>query len=198
MRVLALSLLLLCSLAANAFPTIIDFEEFPEGNVTNPFSSKGYTFSHAYSAGIILMVTPNESTTGQMMTVCDGCAFPTVISMQEENGTLFELTSFDAGYNLASPSWNRSLTVTGTYADNSQIGAVFDSIGGFTETINLGGPGWSNLALVSFSWDADVSSGLDIRGLDNIIVTAVPIPAAVWLFGSGLGLLGWIRRRKAA
>lgn len=26
----------------------------------------------------------------------------------------------------------------------------------------------------------------------------VPIPAAVWLFGSALGLLGWIRKRKAA
>jgi len=26
-------------------------------------------------------------------------------------------------------------------------------------------------------------------------VTAVPIPAAVWLFGSALGLLGWTRRR---
>jgi hypothetical protein len=26
---------------------------------------------------------------------------------------------------------------------------------------------------------------------------SVPIPAAVWLFGSGLGLLGWIRRRNS-
>lgn len=28
-------------------------------------------------------------------------------------------------------------------------------------------------------------------------VQVVPIPAAVWLFGSALGLLGWIRRRRA-
>jgi hypothetical protein len=26
----------------------------------------------------------------------------------------------------------------------------------------------------------------------------IPVPAAVWLFGSALGLLGWIRKRSLA
>jgi len=29
----------------------------------------------------------------------------------------------------------------------------------------------------------------------SLTVSRVPIPAAVWLFGSGLGLLGWFRRK---
>ena len=30
----------------------------------------------------------------------------------------------------------------------------------------------------------------------TVVVSEVPVPAAVWLFGSGLGLLGFMRRRK--
>ena len=32
---------------------------------------------------------------------------------------------------------------------------------------------------------------------DSPIPAVVPIPAAVWLFGSGLGLLGWMKRKRA-
>lgn len=31
----------------------------------------------------------------------------------------------------------------------------------------------------------------------SVTVAAVPVPASVWLFGSALGVLGWIRRRAA-
>jgi len=35
-------------------------------------------------------------------------------------------------------------------------------------------------------------------GFDNVSRSEIiPIPAAVWLFGSALGILGWVRRRKA-
>jgi len=38
-------------------------------------------------------------------------------------------------------------------------------------------------------------SGSEGYVVANASVSAVPVPAAVWLFGSSLGLLGWIRRR---
>ena len=42
------------------------------------------------------------------------------------------------------------------------------------------------LALIT----SDLASG-------NIAIEVIPVPAAVWLFGSALGLLGWVRRRAA-
>ena len=42
-----------------------------------------------------------------------------------------------------------------------------------------------------------VFTDLDLAGLTDVgwEVTPIPVPAAVWLFGSALGLLGWLRSR---
>ncbi|MBS93700.1 MAG: hypothetical protein CL799_04570 [Chromatiales bacterium] len=115
--------------------------------------------------------------------------------LQQTNGNPFSLFSFDVGFGVAAPPYERPLTVTGTRADASEISATFDSIGGWIETISLG-PGWDNLVLVDFSIDSTNLFSLDIPGYDNIVVNAVPIPAAVWLFGSALARLGWLRRKQ--
>ena len=44
--------------------------------------------------------------------------------------------------------------------------------------------------------DADGPGG-DWAGLTSFAIQVVPVPAAVFLFGSALGLLGWMRRRAA-
>jgi hypothetical protein len=38
---------------------------------------------------------------------------------------------------------------------------------------------------------------LQLRDITSGQISAVPVPAAVWLFGSALAGLGWMRRRKA-
>lgn len=52
------------------------------------------------------------------------------------------------------------------------------------------------------SWDGTTLTMINMANCCNDVVKtmtfqAVPIPAAAWLFGSALGLLGWMRRRAA-
>jgi hypothetical protein len=44
-----------------------------------------------------------------------------------------------------------------------------------------------------------LNGGTEIADLSNVrAFSVVPVPAAVWLFGSALGMLGWLRRRSSA
>jgi hypothetical protein len=52
--------------------------------------------------------------------------------------------------------------------------------------------GWGNLPAVDT--EISLNSTVEIAKFS----AHVPVPPAVWLFGSALAMLGWIRRRKAA
>ena len=92
------------------------------------------------------------------------------------------------GDNIANNS-NGTLTLTGS--DNFILGLTTDN-----------GASWfavsSVVAVGANSYTVSFENGASVLLVDVQFIQAVPLPAAVWLFGSGmLGLVGGAVRRKA-
>ncbi len=104
---------------------------------------------------------------------------------------------------------------SGAGCTGSEMGHLFNvdgisssSMGLFTNVQSDGyWSGTEYAPLTSFAWYFDFHYGnqgsifksnsyyaLAVRDGD---IAAVPVPAALWLFGSALGLLGWMRRKAA-
>jgi hypothetical protein len=88
-------------------------------------------------------------------------------------------------------------------APNGQIefNGYYAAGGSVSRTIDVGSANWETF-LFDSSWAGlsyITADGLGAApGIDNVQLNAVPIPAAVWLFGSALAGLGWLRRRQTA
>lgn len=86
-------------------------------------------------------------------------------------------TTGDAFWTFRGKEW--SIDKTSFLVDLAELGGSFDDLGlgTFIDTPDLNGHGTGQLTLT---------------------VSAVPVPAAVWLFGSGLlGLVGYSKRKRA-
>ena len=93
----------------------------------------------------------------------------------------FETPNPDIGDSVLRFVWKYPLT------DAGGINDLLHGIEGtclYTSTVE---PGCGTFALPNRN-----PNNIDMFG----IAAPVPIPASVWLFGSALGLLGWMRRRK--
>ncbi len=108
------------------------------------------------------------------------------------------------GADESTATWGPGLAYSRTIGGDDSIAgvqqtlSVFDGMsssndcdggagGGYTEHCN---GSWDGTTLV-MSNAVSSSGGLYM----TFSVSAIPVPAAVWLFGSALGLLGWARRR---
>lgn len=118
------------------------------------------------------------------------CSNRDLITISNELGQSFDLVSLDAS-NINIGQQNSGLLVTG-----------FSALGGsVTTTLDLQLDTWNTYAFDS-AWTGLQSVTISVTanewspGLDNIEVRVVPLPAAAWLFGASLGLLGLARRRK--
>jgi hypothetical protein len=96
-------------------------------------------------------------------------------------GTVIGLLNFDNTFVTTNGGWGElSLDITAQDVMDATCGMVGQNCLGWRIQIGL------------FTLGSSVTQTL----FDNVRLEAVPVPAAVWLFGSALGLLGWMRRRK--
>ena len=84
----------------------------------------------------------------------------------------------------ATPAQNAGIQVGIGVGSNPAIGSATITSGQAADLLN---------GLWYINIHTDAFPGGEIRGQVNV----VPIPTAVWLFGSALGLLGWMRRKAA-
>jgi hypothetical protein len=119
------------------------------------------------------------------------CDIRDLITLSHQSGAVFDLLSIDASNLTVSDVGD--LLLTGMLSSGGTISTTLSLTQNVWSTFVLGA-GWVNLDSVAIS---AINGPLDWDpAIDNIVVNAVPIPAAVWLFGSALAGLGWLRRKQ--
>jgi len=129
------------------------------------------------------------------------------------SGTLFEGTSVASHYIFFDP--NASRTQEGTITFDSNVLAIITSTDNLVASDYLANTGVNYLSPTLRGLENDGTDSVYISGLQTIAVdwyagtpgdyirvltefspgAVVPVPAAIWLFGSALAGLGWMRRK---
>lgn len=203
----ALSGALILSGAVNA--STVDFQDVTSGNCAssgNLVTSGGFNFTGNPIDPNLFICNADVIQSNTSAALIDANSL-SIITMQAVNGGTFSLQSFFAGsrtqdFDTASVSTSFGLAtgveVTGTLENGNTVSTVFDF-----DYLN-----WDQFALTS-SFDNLLSVTFTALGgskaeflIDDIVVnetfvSSVPVPAAVWLFGSGLVALVGLGRRKS-
>lgn len=156
---------------------VLDFDDpsIPDPGEASSFVTDGFLFD----------ITPDPAPApphyipapGSGMGFCPGC----VITLSQVGGGAFTVNGFGA-QNFPT---DYQLSVTALLDGGGSQNEIFD-VNGYLD-FDLG---WENVTSLTFT---NLQNEVSI--ITYVEVNAVPVPAAVWLFASGLGLLGWMRKR---
>jgi hypothetical protein len=199
MRLLVITAFMFLSAAVNSAVVNIDFEGQA---VDGWFTGEGPVIDNGFALHYPLIgVAEWDGDTGLsnvvdfcMSSVCGSAG--SLLTLNSVNSYDFDLLSLDLGILELGVA---DFLFTGNY---SAGGSVQKSVS-LTTTVNLDSgtltpvffdENWSALSSVDISFA--VGDGFDAGVMDNIVVTTVPVPAAVWLFGSALAGLGWLKRTQ--
>ena len=171
----------------------IDFEEADRALIRNTqdpdacindltVSYDGYTFANPGLCGAHYEYNDGFGTSIGLYYAATGSQQGAELIMTRNDGQNFDFLGLDM---LRGAS--NYMNIAG-YRDGQLLHDVRLVVSGFIQGHYLN---WFDLDTVVFYKTTNAPNSI---GIDNLEVTAVPIPAAVWLFASGLGLLGWLRR----
>ena len=111
------------------------------------------------------------------------------IKITHEDGLLFDFTSFESARRGGDPSDRVDFL---GFVGATQTESILDFSEGATTFFSTD-VSWDLVDEIRIVVDQAGNSGLN---LDNLELTAVPVPAAAWLFGSGLVALSAVARRR--
>jgi len=203
MKYFAAAVLTILATVAQAAPVTINFEEFSAQPVANPttLQSQGFNISGGGSEGTngFAAMALKTGANGTLVFSGDAKGIPldgfgpeVAFTLERSDGTAFALYSVDfMGSGVGTGS------IFGYTDDGRTI--TNDANYFFYEYVDFGTADWLNITGAQFlvRGDGFTDCCQAYAEIDNIVVgAAVPIPAAVWLFGSALALLGWIRQHS--
>jgi len=183
------------SLSAQAAPVTIDFSGLNEfATIGNSFQEpNGYSFTN--TSGGFVCVGTGCGPGGEVLRLLSAPA----ISMVRSDGALFDLLSMDAFLSNDSEScgagacYGDSVTISAWDQNDNLIAQRL--VNRSEPTTVVFDTSWIGIARLTYNAQ-DCLAGACEGAIDNIQVNVVPIPAAVWLFGSALAGLGWIKRKQ--
>jgi len=173
------------------------------GNVQGlTFASSGTLYGTDTSTNQLITIDTSSGTGTAVSANQLGFSAVGGLAFDTFSGTLFgvdfltdQLISIDTGTGIGN-AVGSSLDPTGSLGSLDVVGLAYDA------SLGLFGADTGSDRLItinSLTGAATVVGSLGVTSINGLSFAqqVVPIPAAAWLFGSALGLLGWMKRRAS-